>query len=851
MEELQIGTKGKWNGTVLRVLFLGQNGYAVMALKLDTGEEITAEGNIDYAQKGDKITVNGEIVLNKKYSQKQLKVTSSFVQTDTAGRAAEMFLTKNVKNVGPKIAKDLISRYGTDLDEFMTDKDKILAVRKTKKVNAIIKSYNENKHLYALYKVVNGEIEPAQAEKIFEKYKEKAAEILKNNPYQLTYDIAGIGFLTADKIALKTGLPADSDNRVLAGIIYCLRNNENTGSTYMSVPKICEELTQLLFDKKQFMHIYYQNICGTPAIPDDTSEWEELTLNDVIQNHYARITNTINRWDSEKVRKKFCKDFELTQEEIDTVDAYYQKKLALKEQMTRIIDENSFCTNGKTVIDVMTELQEIRFEGINLVIENFSGQKYVYLKSTYINEAEVAINLVKCAKKNTLFPGITETDIDAVIKQTEVKEQEQMNETSEIPVRFAFGEDQKLAVKRAIMERVSVITGGPGRGKTTIMKMAIEAILKYEPHANVRLLAPTGKAAKRMTESTGLPASTIHRFLNGIKMRAIEMTGKTIIFVDEMSMVDLTLFARLMREITECQIVFVGDKDQLPSVGVGKCLEDIINSETIPVTVLNTCYRNKGTIFHNTNVINAGEKLQEIKTDGHFKTYWHMDRQEAINKAVNTYLVNYKTFGAENMMVLCAMNATVTQINKEIQQKVNPKNPYLTEITTGDYTLRKGDRVMQTKNDYELEYILDDCEYQGIFNGETGIITDIKKKYDEDLDEYVAIIEVTFDDGKVAVYSNSKMWGKLTLAYAITYHKSQGSECKFLICTLFMSDFILLQRKILYTGISRGKQLVYMIGAAKAFQMAMYNFNGKNGVRYTKLKDKMIEVKMIEVNKLI
>ena len=110
-------------------------------------------------------------------------------------------------------------------------------------------------------------------------------------------------------------------------------------------------------------------------------------------------------------------------------------------------------------------------------------------------------------------------------------------------------------------------------------------------------------------------------------------------------------------------------------------------------------------------------------------------------------------------MVLCAMNATVTQINKEIQQKVNPKNPYLTEITTGDYTLRKGDRVMQTKNDYELEYILDDCEYQGIFNGETGIITDIKKKYDEDLDEYVAIIEVTFDDGKVAVYSNSKMWG--------------------------------------------------------------------------------------------
>ena len=124
MEELQIGTKGKWSGTVLRVLFLGQNGYAVMALKLDTGEEITVEGNIDYAQKGDKITVNGEVVLNKKYSQKQLKVTSSFVQTDAAGRAAEMFLTKNVKNVGPKIAKDLISRYGTDLDEFMTDKDK-------------------------------------------------------------------------------------------------------------------------------------------------------------------------------------------------------------------------------------------------------------------------------------------------------------------------------------------------------------------------------------------------------------------------------------------------------------------------------------------------------------------------------------------------------------------------------------------------------------------------------------------------------------------------------------------------------------------------------------------------------
>ena len=411
------------------------------------------------------------------------------------------------------------------------------------------------------------------------------------------------------------------------------------------------------------------------------------------------------------------------------------------------------------------------------------------------------------------------------------------------PNKFNFGEDQKDAVRMALKNRVSCITGGPGRGKTTILKEVIKLWKRKDREAEVILLAPTGKAAKRMTESTGIEAYTISRF---VRDKGIKIGTKTIVFADEMSMTDIFLLLLLLNKVKNCQFIFVGDKDQLPSVGVGKCLEDIINSNCIPVTYLTTCYRNDGSILNNITLINAGCRLQELAVDTHFKTLWINERDKVFNSVIDTYMNNYERYGVNNIMVLAAMTDSVNKLNNSLQQRVNPKTPNKIDVNINGYLIRVGDRVMQTFNNYDIEGI--DAKgniISGVFNGDTGTVTDIKKVIDSDTNIEEYNITVLFDDGKTIIYQKKSEYSNLVLAYAITYHKSQGSEAKMVICMLTTADYILLQRKILYTGVSRGKELVYLIGGAKAFSMAISNFSEKDSVRYTRLKEKMQELKNV------
>lgn len=849
-DDLNIGKKGKWNGIIISVLYLGQNGYAVVDVEIDNKESIIAEGNIEYAKKGDAITLNGEVVFNTKYQRKQIKVTSSEIKTDAQGRAAVLFLQAAIAGFGEKTARKIVEKYGSDFDSFMFDEKKMTAISGITANNfkKIKKSYIEKKQLYPLFKAVNGEMTLAQAEQIYKKYGEDAADVLKKNPYQLTYDLSGIGFLRADKLALKAGVSSDSDDRILAAIIYCLRNNETkSGSSYILMSSLCEQVTELIFNKSQYMIIFYQDVLNTSGIPDDLSEWEALTLSEIISNHAVKLNNAINKWDMDLTRDKFVKEFKLTQDEIDTLDIYYKKRLRLKGKLERIVSENAYNAGVKSIDEIITELSRAKNFGVQMVTEKLGAdQTLVYIAETYKAECEVALKIVDLASKAPLFKFEDEY-VDKIIQETEKEELNWLKiEDAKKPVmqrkcpnKYSFGEDQKQAIKKSLTNRFSVITGGPGRGKTTIIKTVIKAVKLKKTDANIILLAPTGKAAKRMTEATGIQAHTIHRFM---KNKSIQVDLKTIVFVDEFSMTDLFLFKWLLTKISNCQIVLIGDKDQLASVGAGKCLEDIIESGVIPVTFLTTCYRNDGSILKNINTVNAGGRLQEIETDNHFKTIWMTDKEKCIKEVIDIYVNNLSVYGASNMMVLAAMNDTVNRLNKSIQQRVNPKAPNKIDIQAGANVFRINDRVMQTSNDYDIKYICDGEPGTGIFNGETGVISNISEKYDEETGFLKTIIEVTFDDGKIALYKDKFQWNKLTLAYAITYHKSQGSEAKFLICTLFTSDFILLQKKVLYTGISRGKNLVYMVGHAKAFQMAIYNYSGKNGIRYSRLKEKLQEL---------
>ena len=221
--DTNIGTKGVWKGIIKSVLYLGQNNFAVISVDLDNGENIIAQGNICYAQKGNNITLKGEIENNVKYNRKQIKVESSDAVVDINAKSAISFLTNAVDGLGEKTARKIVEKYGADLDDFMTDEKKLTTISGIS-LNGFLKikaSYLDNKELFPIYKAVCGEITYNQAVKIHENYGDNAAVVLKNNPYQLTYDLDGVGFLKADKLALKAGIKADSDNRILAAINYC------------------------------------------------------------------------------------------------------------------------------------------------------------------------------------------------------------------------------------------------------------------------------------------------------------------------------------------------------------------------------------------------------------------------------------------------------------------------------------------------------------------------------------------------------------------------------------------------------------------------------------------------------
>lgn len=854
ISELPLNTKGTWKGKVKAVLYVGQNNYSVVSVAFEDGTVMTCEGNIPYAIEGSDITVTGKFVHNEKYNSNQIKVSEASVKTNPDAQSAILFLSNVVYGLGEKKAKKIVEMYGNNPDDYLTD------INKMKKVSGItlkgfekIKaSYLENKHLFPLYKAVHGDITTYQAKLIYDKYKENAEGILHRNPYQLTYDLSGVGFLKADKLALKAGIKSDSDDRILAAIIYSLKNNESkSGSSCISMTALYENLTEILFGKEQFMYIYYQDVLKQDNIPDEKNEWDALILPEIIKSHKTKLNNALEKWDSDTARNKFIKEMKISQDEIDTLDYFYEKKLDLRNKLERIVAENSYDAGSKSIKDIIPEIRSDRNNTKQLITETVGNSTVVYIAGTYkaeLNAAEVMINMTKKPSIFSLSPEYINNVISEVekeeLKKLQVEDAKKPVIQRTCPNKYSFGEDQKDAVRMALNNRISCITGGPGRGKTTIIRAIIKAWKKHNSEAQVILLAPTGKAAKRMTESTGCDAYTIHRFLLN---KSILLNSKTIVFADETSMVDIFLLKTLLYKIKDCQLVLVGDKDQLPSVGVGKCLEDIIESGTIPVTFLTTCYRNKGSILENVESINNGCRLQELRNDAHFKTIWINERPDIINSVINTYMNNYVKYGAENMMVLAAMTDTVSKLNSLIQQKVNPKTPNKIDIPLNGGAIRKGDRVMQTSNDYQMKTeIMIDGEIQevyGIFNGDTGTVTAINETSDPDTGISGYMIEVTFDDGKIAKYDNKTQWNKLTLAYAITYHKSQGSEAKCVIGTLSTGDFILLQKKILYTGISRAKDLCYMIGSAKAFQMAIYNFSGKNGIRLTRLKEKLQELK--------
>ena len=719
-----------------------ENNYSVVKVS-SQGEFLTCVGKFPSINVGERVEIEGTIVKNDKYGE-QISVQNVKVLPPNDIEGIKKYLSSGlIRGIGLVTANNIVDMFGKDTLEIIEFAPLRLAeVRGVSKEKAlsIASTFKEIKAMQnTVMFLQNYNITTNLAVKIYKTYFDKTEEILKTNPYKLVEDVDGIGFMSADKIAQKLGLPQDSDFRFRAGIMFALKqNSERNGNTYIKKEDLISEVVLLL---------------------------------KVEGDYNSKIDELIMQLASECIIKEFVKD----------------------------------------------------------------DEPCVMLTKMYFMEQSIAQKITRL-KNDFASPKL---DLTAEIDEYEIKNQ------------ISLHSMQKLAVQTAVNSGVSVITGGPGTGKTTIIKCVLSCFAKM--HKKCILLAPTGRAAKRLSESTGENASTIHRALdldfkngNGAFFTKNESNPLTqdVVIVDEVSMVDSQLMFNLLKAVKPfAQVILVGDKDQLPSVGAGNVLADVLQSEVIPVVSLTEIYRQdaQSYIITNAHLINNGKMPVLDNTSKDFFFENKSDATEMLHTCVSLVTIRLPHFlktEASKIQVLAPIKVGVCgvdNLNKELQKMINPQKLNSAEIITDNVIYRTGDKVMQTVNNYEQtwERISPDgiIEYgQGVFNGDSGIIESISTKTGE--------IVVSFEDGRRAVYARENIF-ELMLSYAITIHKSQGSEFDVVVIPVISGASIILTKNLLYTAVTRAKKMVVLVGTKQNIaRMVHNNYTVK---RYSMLKDFLVQ----------
>ncbi|HJD05416.1 MAG TPA: ATP-dependent RecD-like DNA helicase [Candidatus Onthoplasma faecipullorum] len=728
-------------GTVENIVFRNpENGYTVLGL-IYNNKKLTAVGNLPEVYEGQTLELDGEFVVNKKFGE-QYKVTDVKVVEPTTLPAIEKYLSSGlIYGVGPVTAKRIVDEFKEDtlaIMEFNPVKlSKVKGISKQKAIE-ISNAYNEMKGMQnAIMFLQSHFISTNMAIKIFNIYKERTIEVVKNNPYQLIEDVDGIGFATADKIAIKLGIDPMGENRVKAGLIYTLKTaSEREGHTFLPKTMLVQNCIEIL---------------------------------------------------------------------------------GFSESETSLVERSA---------------EFLQIEGM---VKNFPyhGEDVCMLTKYYFQEKYIAKKLYKLSY-NQFDERINFID--------SINHYQRLH-------KIQLNGEQTDAVLNSLNKGVSIITGGPGTGKTTIVRCILEMF--KELHKKVLLCAPTGRASKRLTESSGMEAKTIHRAL---EMNPSEGEGyfhrnqdnpidADVVVVDEMSMVDATLFYHLLKALRgTTRLVLVGDKDQLPSVGAGNVLRDLIESKKIYTTHLVNIYRqdNDSLIITNAHLINSG-KMPII--DNTSKDFFYeagkdlVTNSETIIDLVTTRLPKYFGYKPNEIQVLAPMKAGpcgIDNLNKRLQQTINP---YFQGLEVGsEFTkFHIGDKIMQTVNNYEQTYVKYEengmmQEGTGVFNGDIGYITKIEPDTHE--------TTIRFDDGKICKYAKTDLY-QIVLAYAITIHKSQGSEFDCVVIPLVPGAPIIITRNLLYTAITRAKKAVVLVGSKQILARMIHNNYTQK--RYTMLKDFLVD----------
>ena len=717
-------------GLIQEVIYRNdENNYTVVLVEVND-EFITATGKFPIINEGEWVELNGKFILNKKYGE-QFAVDSVKLSPPNTKEGIIRYLSSGlISGVGPITATNIVNKFGeATLDIIRYNPERLAEVKNVskKKAEDICRAYEEVHQMQNAVMIMQQyKISTNLAIKIYNQYGEGTEDILKNNPYKMVEDIDGVGFFTADRIAMAMGVPETSDFRIRAGILHVLKeNSDKNGNTCMQVLALIEGVFEIL------------------KIPDLQERVEGLVEKLILDGYLRKI--------------------EMADEEFVCLSQYYKIEKVLADTLL-LLDGDS----DSTKLDV-------------------EGDISLYEQTSHI----------------------------------------QMHE------------HQKDAVRIAVNNGVSIITGGPGTGKTTIVKCMLRIFKSMGK--KVKLMAPTGRAAKRLSESTGEDASTIHRALEMVGgedskfiFNSQNKLSYDVIIVDEVSMVDSQLMYYLVRSVKRgSMLVLVGDKDQLASVGAGNVLADMLASGCFATMCLTQIYRQSedSLIIVNAHEINNGKmpKLDNRSKDFFFERRENNDEvlQSIIDMCV-TRIPRFLGVDSSNIQVLAPMKNGVVgidNINKCLQEKINPPSLSKFEIETDKVIYRKGDRVMQTSNNYERSWERDGVFGSGVFNGDIGVITDVNLQTSE--------IEISFEDGRVARYIKADL-SEITLSYAITIHKSQGSEFDVIVVPVVSGPPMLLTRNLLYTAVTRAKKMVVLIGTKQCVARMVNNNYTK--IRYTMLK---------------
>lgn len=731
------------NGFVEKVVYRNtENGYTVVNISVE-GDDVVCTGYFSDITEGDQIIAEGSFVEHKQYGI-QFTVTSYEIKEPETSVAMEKYLGSGIiKGVGPALSAKIVKKFGDETFNIIEREPERLAEIKgitEKKAIEIGTQFEEKKEFRNAMIFLNQYgVSNALAMKIYKEYGIKVMKIVRENPYRLADDIAGVGFKTADEIALRMGFSPESSMRMKAGISFALSMAASNGHTYLLYEDLYEESKRLLgISEAEFESDIY-----------------ELTI---------------------------------------------ERKIVLKE---------------------------------------VKGERRVYNNNLYYMELTVARKLLDLNAKSENNYKVMEAKVKEVEAKTGIK----------------LGDLQRKAVYEAVESGLVIITGGPGTGKTT----TINAIIKLFEMQNMEILlaAPTGRAAKRMTETTGMEAQTIHRLLElngnpeeGGSMRfernELNPLEADVIIIDEMSMVDIYLMYSLLKAVTVgTRLILVGDVNQLPSVGPGKVLKDIISSEKFNVVRLSEIFRQaaESDIITNAHKINAG---QSIRLDNKSKDFFMLSMsssiqiQRALVSLIAEKLPPYVDATKYDIQVLTPSRKGelgVENLNKILQQYINPPASNKREKQWGEVVFRENDKVMQIKNDYQMEWKivtkkgLTIKEGSGVFNGDCGIIREIN--------EFAGTVTVEFDEGKLVEYTGATL-EELELAYAITIHKSQGSEYPAVIIPLLNAPRPLLNRNLLYTAVTRARKCVTIVGSENSVNEMIQNESEMK--RNSGLVDSIIEM---------